>query len=558
MKKTIFLLLLVPAMISSCVQSMSEIESTKIAGTWAVVDENDMTSRFFIFDMGYAYEYHSRNSYFVCDNVLWGAEPLEDAYADKHKYSLNDGILHYYNHYNEVTTSLRVENGLMTMGNDRCVPVKDVNESYYSTIDLSKKNKRNFLSKDEDVEWEYDIDNPVEGFKLTVAEAPVWCGGVEGVRVDDERICFSVVASSETLEGRFVFKYASAQDVEVEVGMKAPEIVLDKTSASLRYPAARYSFTYEIQNKVEGIQPTIECDADWVTEISDDGGTITYAVDANVSGAVRNGQITLTYCGVSAEYKLTQSYARTEIVLEETSTVLVYKAASCMFNYAIEDRLEDAELMMQSDVEWITDIQDDGGAITYSVAANNSGSSRSGKIVLRYFDHTAEYTVTQSYSRGYAFWVGEWTFTGANGIVQKVKFSPGVADVSFLMTGLYGLTDDVPITVNWDEVNQTWDISNQNLGKCTIPTGRTGGAWLYGEDENGSYIPVSRIPICTGGISNDGNLVVTPYDGQLQEPYNRHFKVNTMFVMVYEESGNQIGILPDKYSDRLTFPIAIR
>lgn len=31
-----------------------------------------------------------------------------------------------------------------------------------------------------------------------------------------------------------------------------------------------------------------------------------------------------------------------------------------------------------------------------------------------------------------------------------------------------------------------------------------------------------------------------------------------MFVMVYEESGNQIGILPDIYSDRLTFPIAIR
>lgn len=558
MKKTFFLLFFVPAMISSCFQSMSEIESTKIAGTWAVVDENDMTSRVFVFDMGYAYEYRSSNSYFVCDNVLWGADPLEDPYADKHKYSLNDGILHYYNHYNEVTTSLRIENGVMTMGNDRCLPVKDVNESYYSSIDLSKKNKRNFLSKDEDVEWKYEIDNPVEGFNLTVAEAPMWCGGVEGVRVDDERICFSVAASSETLEGRFVFKYASAQDVEVEVEMKAPEIELDKTSASLKYNAAQYSFTYEIKNRVEGIQPTIECDADWITEISDDGGTITYAVDANVSRSARHGRITLTYCGVSAEYNLTQSYARTKIVLEETSTVLVYKAASCMFNYAIKDRLEDAELMMQSDVEWITDIRDDGGVITYSVAVNNSGSSRSGKIILSYSDQTAEYIVTQSYSRGYAFWVGEWTFTGANGIVQKVKFSPGVADVSFLMTGLYGLADDVPITVNWDEVNQTWDISSQNLGKCTIPTGRTGGAWLYGEDENGSYIPVSRIPICTGGISNDGNLVVTPYDGQLQEPYNRHFKVNTMFVMVYEESGNQIGILPDKNLDRLTFPITIR
>ena len=558
MKKTFFLLFLVPAMISSCFQSMSEIESTKIAGTWAVVDENDMTSRVFVFDMGYAYEYRSRNSYFVCDNVLWGADPLEDPYADKHKYSLNDGILHYYNHYNEVTTSLRIENGVMTMGNDRCLPVKDVNESYYSSIDLSKNNKRNFLSKDEDVEWKYEIDNPVEGFNLTVAEAPMWCGGVEGVRVDDERICFSVAASSETLEGRFVFKYASAQDVEVEVEMKAPEIELDKTSASLKYNAAQYSFTYEIKNRVEGIQPTIECDADWVTEISDDGGTITYAVDANVSRSARHGRITLTYCGVSAEYNLTQSYARTKIVLEETSTVLVYKAASCMFNYAIKDRLEDAELMMQSDVEWITDIRDDGGVITYSVAVNNSGSSRSGKIILSYSDQTAEYTVTQSYSRAYAFWVGDWIFTGANGIAQKVKFSPGVADASFLMTGLYGLADDVPITVNWDEVNQTWDISSQNLGKYNVQIVRTGNAWLYGADENGYYIPVSMIPICTGGVSNEGKLVVMPYDGWLQAPYYRHLKVNTMFVMVYEESGNQIDILPDKNLDRLTFPITIR
>ena len=53
---------------------MDESQAPAIAGKiWAVVDTDDMASRYLVFEHGYLYEYESVNKYFVHDGILWGA-----------------------------------------------------------------------------------------------------------------------------------------------------------------------------------------------------------------------------------------------------------------------------------------------------------------------------------------------------------------------------------------------------------------------------------------------------------------------------------------------------
>lgn len=222
MKKIIMTFLIACPLIASCVRSMDESQVPEIAGgAWAVVNEDDMSSKFLVFKYGYLYEYESANEYFIHDSILWGTGGSVNKSGDRHKYSLMNGIIHYHSSYKDVRTSLTVDGNVMMLGNERCLRITDVNESPYSKIIFPESNKTEFLCGGEDVEWNFEIENPVDGFELGVAEAPKWCGGAEGVKIENGKIRFSVLPVVETHYGRFVFTYPSASDIEIQVNLNA-------------------------------------------------------------------------------------------------------------------------------------------------------------------------------------------------------------------------------------------------------------------------------------------------------------------------------------------------
>lgn len=556
MKMIVSNLLCAALIFSSCIQQIEEAGSIKISGIWAVVDENDMTSEFLEFKMGYINEYMSSKEYYVCDGTLWGAVHTQTQYINHYRYSIVDGVIYYNNTYNNVEAIVKREGDIMMIGDHRYLSVNDIDESYYSTIVFPESNKLQFHINEKDIEWDYTINNPVAGLELVVKEAPEWCGGAEGVTVDDGKIRFSITPSEDDQKGCFVFSYLSAKDIVIEVNMMATKIVMDETSGTYTYKAASDSFTYDIVNRLDGYELEIGSDSDWITDIKDNGGEITFSVMANTGRSRRSGKITLHYYDMSAEYCIEQAYPRTQFQMEKTSEVLTCNAGTYSFPYMIHDRLDGAELTIESDSYWITDLKDDGSTITYSVAANNDNSARSARIIMEYCGLTEEYMITQSYSRGYAFWVNSWTFTGANDRTQTVRFSPGEADKTFLMTGYAGLPDEIAITVDWDEEKQIWKIHNQNFGKMAVPSGWTGEAWLYGKDSRQSYMMLSGIPICTGMIDEDGSLVVLPFEGELPYATDGYFKVSEMFIMVYKGKDNQVYV-PEQHGKYPTFPFVI-
>ena len=61
MRRIIIALFNVMLVFTSCLQQMEEVESSQIAGIWAVADDCDVVSEFIVFDKGYMYVYKSED-----------------------------------------------------------------------------------------------------------------------------------------------------------------------------------------------------------------------------------------------------------------------------------------------------------------------------------------------------------------------------------------------------------------------------------------------------------------------------------------------------------------
>lgn len=113
-------------------------------------------------------------------------------------------------------------------------------------------------------------------------------------------------------------------------------------------------------------------------------------------------------------------------------------------------------------------------------------------------------TITEAeMTEAYAAWLGDWTFTGANGISQYVTFSKNVVNKSYKMTGYEGeATNGLEVIVDWFEEEQCWAIYNQNLGTYNFGAAGNGDIWFIGEDaEENLYL--AEVPICIGGVMDE-------------------------------------------------------
>ena len=152
----------------------------------------------------------------------------------------------------------------------------------------------------------------------------------------------------------------------------------------------------------------------------------------------------------------------------------------------------------------------------------------------------------------YAAWLGDWTFTGANGVAWPITFSKGKANKSFIMTGWEGF-GDLGVVVEWDATNQIWAAMIQNLGTFEFQGGKTGDVWFAAYDAEGYFYPVDGIPAFLGGYDEDGNRVAVGYAPQDNSGNTIDF---VMAGYVIDFGQNQYGVLSDP-EELLTFPVTI-
>ena len=389
MKKISILFSLV-LLASSCVEQMEEPESAKIAGMWAIVDDNDFTTKYLEFEHGNVKEHVSEQvAYYVADKSVWACPEGGFKQLSPYRYSLVDGTLHYGSNRHK----MRVEGDTMSLGDMKCRLVESICHEYYSTINVFNPTQ-SFAFNGGGVEWAYSITNPVEGFTLK-ATTPEW---VSDLRVTADKISFTIPHTTTTRTGTITLSYPSAEDIELSITQRAAEINLDKTSVTLDYAASSSSFTYSIPDPQDGYTLNVEASHDWIIDIKDNASSISFSVKENNSGSTRAGKIILTYGGISKEFVVTQTYSATSIVFTPTSASHDYTSGTYNFKYIISNPREGQKAEVSTSDTWITGVTDSNETVSYIVAENNSGSSRTGKIIVTYAGESKEFVVTQTYS----------------------------------------------------------------------------------------------------------------------------------------------------------------
>ena len=155
----------------------------------------------------------------------------------------------------------------------------------------------------------------------------------------------------------------------------------------------------------------------------------------------------------------------------------------------------------------------------------------------------------------YAAWLGNWTFTGSNGVAFDVTMKQGKANQTYKLAGWEGPdAEGLDITVEWMADNGIWVIFAQSFGTFSFGASGNGEVWLTPESTDGYIYPADGIPACLGGMTEDGQMVVEGYSEELEDG-----SVVEMATMMYlaklEADGKWYGITSVK--EWPTFPLTV-
>ena len=118
----------------------------------------------------------------------------------------------------------------------------------------------------------------------------------------------------------------------------------------------------------------------------------------------------------------------------------------------------------------------------------------------------------------YAAWLGNWTFTGANGVAFDVTMSKGTANQTYLLSGWEGPeSEGLDITVEWMAEDGIWAIFAQLFGTFNFGEYGNGPVYLVPQDSDGYIYPKEGIPACIGGFTEDGQRMVAGYSEETED-----------------------------------------
>lgn len=153
-------------------------------------------------------------------------------------------------------------------------------------------------------------------------------------------------------------------------------------------------------------------------------------------------------------------------------------------------------------------------------------------------------------TEAYASWLGEWTWTGSNGVAWNVSFEKGISNMTYYLTGWEaGAGPEIP--VEWDPENEMWAIYTYNYGMTDFGNNMKGNLYINGND--GEYVyPIENLPICAGMTDEDGNRICFGYSEEMEDGS----VVNILFMHYLADISGTLYMISET-EDWPEFPITI-
>lgn len=157
-------------------------------------------------------------------------------------------------------------------------------------------------------EVEYKLENPIEGVEVKAKSNVMW---ISQLQAKDGKIIFALAENSgEAREGKITAEYGMLPAIEFTVKQgayvaPAPVVTINEQSVDLAYDATEGSFTYTVENPVEGVVAEATTDAEWISNLVAADGTVSFTTSVN-DGFVRSATITVTYGEASDSIEVKQ------------------------------------------------------------------------------------------------------------------------------------------------------------------------------------------------------------------------------------------------------------
>ena len=146
-------------------------------------------------------------------------------------------------------------------------------------------------------EVEYKLENPIEGVEVKAKSNVMW---ISQLQAKDGKIIFALAENKgDAREGKITAEYGMLPAIEFTVKQgayvaPAPVVTIIEENVNLAYDATEGSFTYTVENPVEGVVAEATTDAEWISNLTAADGTVSFTTSVN-EGFVREATITVTY-----------------------------------------------------------------------------------------------------------------------------------------------------------------------------------------------------------------------------------------------------------------------
>ena len=148
----------------------------------------------------------------------------------------------------------------------------------------------------------------------------------------------------------------------------------------------------------------------------------------------------------------------------------------------------------------------------YTYVAMAIGATADGELTGLYAYTEGFQPYEEEMTEAYASWIGDWTFTGSNGVAFNVNIAKEKSNFSYIMTGWEGPeAKRHNVIIDWYPNSNTWMLYSQCIG--TFTSAGYGDFDLYftagNYDAEGEHVYMTEgLIICIGGEQKDGKVVV--------------------------------------------------
>jgi hypothetical protein len=146
----------------------------------------------------------------------------------------------------------------------------------------------------------------------------------------------------------------------------------------------------------------------------------------------------------------------------------------------------------------------------YDYIAMAIGASEDGELTGLYAYSDVFKPYEEEMTDAYASWIGDWTFTGANGVAFDINIRKDKSNKTFVMTGWEGEeASHCEVIIDW--YGDSWMIWSQHIRSGSDPTyGNYDIYFCPVNTENGKGY-IGDYPMCIGAVTEDGSRMVGIY-----------------------------------------------